>query len=207
MKYLMASMLVAGFSAAAAADEVKLANGHTLVGVAREESGKVTVETVDGTVTVPSDQVKGVTPGRTVLHEYYERVAALGTGPRAAQVFELALWARDRGLNRYNNALLQWTVALDPDHAEARRMLGYVRDEGRWVPAREREAILTTRVEKAYPRMEQHPRAYVRRTHPTPEVSPGYVYFGIPPSLPPRGSQNHGYNDTYSFSYPSMYRR
>jgi hypothetical protein len=161
------------------------------------------VETGLGTITVPADQVSSIVPGRTPLHEYQERVAALGANPQVDAVFQTALWARDHHLTRYVNSLLQWTLALDPDHAQARTMLDYVRYEGRWIPSRERDELVATRVQQAHPDTERRQGAYVRRLHPQPEVSPGYVYFGIPPSLPPRGSQIHGYGtDSYSFPYP-----
>ena len=41
--------------------------------------------------------------------------------------------------------------------------------------------------------------------HPQPEISPGYTYFGIPPSIPPRGSQNHGYGGV-SYALPTSVR-
>jgi len=120
-------------------------------------------------------------------------------------VFETALWARDHHFPQQMNTLLYWTLALDPDHAQARQLLSYVRFEGRWIPAQEKEELLKTRAQSQQP-----PASSQRRTettakhrHPAPEVSPGYVYFGIPPSIPPRGSENHGgYGDSSMFSYP-----
>ena len=60
--------------------------------------------------TVPADQVTSIVPGRTALHEYRERVAALGADAPASRVFETALWAQEQCLTRYVNPLLQWTI-------------------------------------------------------------------------------------------------
>jgi len=208
MKHGMAIAWSLFISGAALADEVKLTSGRVFEGIAREESGRVVIETGYGTVTVAKDQVSSIVPGRTPLHEYQERINALGPNAQADQVFETALWAQEQHLTRYVNALLQWTIALDPDHAQARRMLDYVSYGGKWIPVRERDALLATRVQQ--PAGERRPQPHgqgqvyvVRRTRPQPEISPGYVYFGIPPSAPPRGTENHGYSDSsYSFSYP-----
>jgi len=203
MKYGIAFVWVLCLSAAAAADEVKLKSGRVVEGIARQEPGQVVVETGLGTLTFPADQVSSIVPGRTALHEYQERIAALGQGPQVDAVFETALWARDHHLTRYVNTLLQWTLAIDPDHPQARKMLDYVKYEGRWIPSRERDELAATRVQKAHGEAERGQRLYARHSRPQPEISPGYVYFGIPPSLPPRGSQNHGYgSDNYSFAYP-----
>jgi len=199
MKDTIAIALALCLSAPAWADEVKLKNGGLLKGLVREECGRVVVETESGTVTVPVDEVGSVVQDPVGLHEYEERVAELGRNPQAPAVFDLALWAKEHQLGPYVNTLLYWTLALDPDHAQARKMLNYVRWEGRWIPAQER---VQAQEHAATPPRRSETAA--KRAHPAPEVSPGYVYFGIPPSLPPRGSENHGgYGGNGSmFSYP-----
>ncbi|RPH40223.1 MAG: hypothetical protein EHM91_11345 [Planctomycetota bacterium] len=174
-----------------------MSQGRSLVGIARKEDGRVVVETRHGTITVPASDVTSVVPGRTALHEYRERLAALGSSPDAPQVYALSTWAREQGLIRYVAALQQWTIALDPNHRQARADLDYVQYQGRWVPQQERNAYETgrrTQVEKQQPRPTTTAKV---RPRPLPEMSPGYVYLGIPPSLPPRGSQNHDTGGMY----------
>jgi hypothetical protein len=193
------ALILVALSGAALADEVRLAQGRSLVGIARSEDGRVVVETRHGTVTVPASDVTSVVPGRTALHEYRERLAALGPSPDAAQVYALSIWAREQGLLRYVATLLQWTIALNPDHREARTQLDYVQYQGRWVPRQDRDAYEAGR--RTQVQKQQQPRptttTRVRPTRPQPEVSPGYVYLGIPPSLPPRGSQVRDYGQLY----------
>ena len=198
MRTALAATFLLGLSAAAVADEVKLTQGRSLVGIARREEGRVVVETRHGTITVPASDVASVTPGRTALHEYRERLAALGSSPDAAKVYALSIWAREQGLIRYVAALQHWTIALDPDHRQARADLDYVQVQGRWVPRQDRDAYQSgrrTQVQKQQPRPTT--TAKVRPSRPQPEMSPGYVYLGIPPSLPPRGSQNHDTGGLY----------
>jgi len=60
--------------------------------------------------------------GRTDFHE-------------SEDLFRLATWCADKGLQRKSIWHLRQTIALDPIHAEARRMLGYVRYGRMWVRA------------------------------------------------------------------------
>jgi hypothetical protein len=198
MKSAMTAFILVVLCGAALADEVRLTQGRSLVGIARREESRVVVETRHGTITVPASDVASVTPGRTALHEYRERLAALGSSPDAAKVYALSIWAREQGLIRYVAALQQWTIALDPDHREARADLDYVQYQGRWVPRQDRDADQSgrrTQVQKQQPRPAT--TAKVRPSRPQPEMSPGYVYLGIPPSLPARGSQNHDTGGLY----------
>lgn len=202
MKYALPTVFCLALSTLAHPDEVKLANGNSLTGIAREEPGRVVVETRLGTLTVPADSVKSIVRGRTVVHEYQERLAGLPHPPQAPQVFELALWAQEEGLVRYVNTLLQWTIALDPDHEQARTLLGFVRHEGRWMARQERDALRSRTQSAPAEQARASRQGTVRRTRPQPEISPGYVYFGIPPSPPPRGSQRHDYGGGFLVTWP-----
>ncbi len=133
MKTLMIATLCFGLPMAATADEVRLTNGNTLLGVTREEPGRVIVEMNFGTVSIPRAEVRAIVPGRTLLQEYEERALALGTCPDAASTFELALWARDHRLSRVVDDLLRRTIALDADHPQARNLLGYGMHQGKWL--------------------------------------------------------------------------
>jgi hypothetical protein len=192
MKYFWTALLTAGLSGAAMADDVLLTNGRTLVGIAREEPGRVVIETRLGDIGIPRDQVQSIATGRTPIHEYKERLANLDNGcASAAETFELAEWARSQGLVRYVNGLLQRTIESDPDHAEARRLLGFVRHEDRWVPASERRAVQQEeeRRHRTQTASRPAPTLPIRRTTPRPEETP--YSLGIPPGPPPRGSQRY----------------
>jgi hypothetical protein len=180
--------LLAALPGTALADTVKLKSGRSLEGIARREPGRVVVETGLGTLTFADDQVLEIAPGRSAMHDFPDRLAALGNRPAAGPVFELAMWARDQRLDRYVDSLLRRTIEIDPNHREARRLLGYVPFEGQWILRQQREEVVGARESRSQPKKE--PKRNAARSGP--EVSPGYAYFGIPPSVPRRGSQNHG---------------
>jgi hypothetical protein len=114
--------------------------------------------------------VQSIQPGRSDLHEYKERFDALGGCPSAADVFGLAQWAQERGLTRYVNGLLMQTIELDPEHAEARNLLGFAKYEGNWMLKSERDAVQKSR--EAEHRTVAKRTVPVRRTTPKPEETP-----------------------------------
>lgn len=190
MKYLWIAYLTACASVVALADEVQLTSGRTLVGIAHEESDRWMVETRHGDLRVPKSEVRAVVPGTTPMHEYQERLKALDTGcPTADQMVEFALWAQDQGLIRYVNPLLNRAIEIDPDHRQARQLLGYVQHQGKWMGAAARDALLQEQARLERRRSMPPPQTVRRR--PEPEPTP--YHLGIPPSRPPRGSQNQGY--------------
>lgn len=203
MRTAMALLAFVSVSSAALADEVQLNQGRSLVGIAREENGRVVVETRLGTISVPASEVKSIVPGRTVLHEYRDRVSALGPSPDAAKIYALAVWSRDHGLVRYVSALLHWTIALDPDHRQARSELDFVSYQGRWMLRQEREAALERRRTQVQPKQPTTEARYrpTPRYRAMPEQDPGYVYLGIPPSIPRRGSQVYNGGGYYGISF------
>src|SRR5262245_56041133 len=181
MKYILVAYLTAAFCVVACADEVTLTNGRTYVGIARnEEPNRVVVETRFGDLRFTRDQVQSVQPGRSDIHEYKERLEALGGCPTAAQLFELAEWAQDRGLTRYGNGLLTQVIEMEPDHAEARQFLGFVKYDGNWMFSRERTAILRAR--EAEHRTVAKRTVPVRRTTRPVEETPYSLGLPLQPS-------------------------
>jgi hypothetical protein len=127
----LALLLAAG---SAGADEVVLANGGKVQGVVLSKSADaVTVEVKVGTVTFKSKDVTAINPGRTDLHEFRDRRAALGESPKASDLFALAQWADRKGLSRNGRELCEQVVRSEPDHAGARGMLGHEKSGARWL--------------------------------------------------------------------------
>jgi len=189
MKYVATALLAVGLSSAAFADEVFLTNGRSLVGIVHNEPNRVLVETRLGDIGIPHGDVKEVVPGKTPIHEYHERLAALGDKPSAADTFALAMWAQDQGLVRYVNPLLQRTIELDSNHAEARKLLDYVRYEGRWIRSRERSAVMQVQEQYQAARKPKPASVPIRRTTAQVERTP--YWLGPPAYPPPRGSTRY----------------
>ena len=96
------------------------------------------------------------------MHEYQERLEALGGCPTAEDLFGLATWAQEEGLIRYVNPLLTRTIEIDPDHREARTLLGFVSYEGQWMTATARNTLIEVQ-ENIRRRATQRPPVSVRR--------------------------------------------
>lgn len=136
-KTVLAAALVALGASLAPADEIKLANGRTLVGIHRRENappGKVVVEVGTGTIILNAEDVMSVSPGRTALHDYEDRWAEVKGSPKAADFFALAQWCKENKVSRHVRMLCEKTIALDPEHSGARAELGFDKVGGRWMP-------------------------------------------------------------------------
>ena len=131
MKALLALLLLA---APAVADEVVLRNGSVFSGIIQEEGERVTIRMDYGTMTFRKIDVREVRRTDDPLKELETKTLTAST-PK--EYFELALWARDRGLQGRADELLQKVIFLDPDHEAARKALGYERHEGQWLKADE----------------------------------------------------------------------
>lgn len=142
MKALTSLLALLFLAGAAWADEVFLRNGGKLEGVARRNGDRVVVEMRAGTVTLRTTDVVEIVTGETPLHEYQQRLARVQSNPGASAYFDLALWAKSQGLARYVNGLLERVIALEPGHEGARKLLGQVFHEGRWMTEPERLAAL-----------------------------------------------------------------
>jgi hypothetical protein len=124
---------VAALALPAAADEVTLKNGSKLEGVVREEADRVTVEVPGGSVTVGRDQVKSIDrPSERLSSEYDRRLQGLN-GEGGSGVYDLALWARQQGMEARAQAMFRRTLEIDPDHEGARKALGYRAYKGVWL--------------------------------------------------------------------------
>jgi len=118
------------------ADVFVLTNGGRVTGnqVNRGESDpkKYVIDTGDGArVTFDASQVKHVLRPRLEEIEY-EKIRP-GYPDTAEGQWELAQWCREHRLTTQRETHLQRVIELDPDHAEARRLLGYNRVNGQWV--------------------------------------------------------------------------
>ena len=154
--------VIALLPAIASTDDVKLTSGRTLVGIAHDEGDRWMVETRHGDIRVPKSEVASVAQGRTTLHEYKERLDALTGCPTATEMFELALWAQEEGLIRYVNPVLTRTIEIDPDHRQARTMLGFVYYEGQWMTTTARNTMVEVQ-ESIQRRAAQKPPRTARR--------------------------------------------
>jgi hypothetical protein len=120
------------------ADEVHLRGGSVIEGRATRDGDTVVVRVESGVVRLPADSVERIDKAEASDDVAQRRRAALG--PRDVQGrLELATYCREHDLRATERALLEEVIALEPNHAEARRLLGYVRTEHGWVDRRLQE--------------------------------------------------------------------
>jgi hypothetical protein len=121
------------------ADVVTLTGGRRLTGrVDHREGGVVYVDTGNGQIIgVNEDDVLSVTPTDSLDAVCREAIGSVPDGD-AEGLFKAALWCRSRHLNKEAEELARRVMKLDPEHAGARALLGYVFHEGRWMPLDEK---------------------------------------------------------------------
>lgn len=125
-----ALLLILPLALPAAADEVLLKNGAILTGVVREDGDKVVLELDFGTMTFSKGEVRSVKKTGDSIKEYEQKLAA---ATDAKSYYEVAMWAREKGLTSRGNDLLRKVLSLDPDHEGARKALGFQKIDGKWL--------------------------------------------------------------------------
>lgn len=134
--FLLGLLLSFAAAKARATEHFTLANGGQLTGellnpdqIPRET---YKIRTPDGvTVTLDSRLVQNRTQVRPALEEYARRKPEYPDTVEGQ--FALAQWCRENNLYTQRKIHLNRVIELEPDHADARRMLGYVQIEpGKW---------------------------------------------------------------------------
>ena len=77
-------------------------------------------------------------PDRLRLEEFCRRAAKISPLDAAAH-FDLARWCNESGLGKQARRYLESTIAIDADHAAARKALGYARHGTGWILEAERD--------------------------------------------------------------------
>jgi len=138
-------LLLLAFTPTAPAEIFVLTGGGRVTGelLNRNESPRrqYVVQVADGSkVTLEADQIEDVVRQRPNETEY-ERIRPTYADTVAAQ-WELAQWCREHKLLAQREVHLRRIIELDPNHAEARRALGYSQVEGQWAT---RDEVMTQR--------------------------------------------------------------
>jgi hypothetical protein len=115
------------------ADTLILEGGGEVSGhVTGPDGGKYRVETRVGTVWVDAGKVKERKEGESLVETYLEKRKAVSEDD-AAGLWTLAEWCGDNDLERFVKEIAQAVVKLEPDHADARKSLGFVKHKGKWI--------------------------------------------------------------------------
>ncbi|KAF0247072.1 MAG: hypothetical protein FD180_11 [Planctomycetota bacterium] len=129
-------LILAAFSGVltsfARADVVLLRNGGRLEGATSEEGDRLVIRMETGTARIPRGSVLRVVKRVAPADDYAARAAAVTKGDAKGH-WELARWCAEAGLRHGERVELEATLAADPQHAEARKKLGYEKVEGQWL--------------------------------------------------------------------------
>ncbi len=119
------------------ADEVFLKGGGKFTGrITQQDEERITVDIGDGSIGFSMERVERIVKGRSDLDEYDARAGKLQPGDVDGWR-SLAQWASSRGLSRQSRLAWEKVVAVAPDDQEARRALGFVQVDGRWLTEEE----------------------------------------------------------------------
>lgn len=122
----------AGAPLRAAADEVHLSGGNSIEGKAVRHGDKVVVELESGQITLHARDVERIDERESSVEHVQRSYAALKTGDVAGRI-ALANYCRDHQMPSRERALLREVIEREPDHAQARARLGFVKSEAGWL--------------------------------------------------------------------------
>jgi hypothetical protein len=139
---LFAGLALFALAAIVRADTVKLEGGGTVRGeILDDKSTKdvLVVKSRGAEVKIQRSRIQEIVREKTAGQEYEEIKGDYAE--TAEDQFRLAMWCDSRRLAKQRKEHLLKVIELDPDHAQAREKLGYVRLDGKWLTADEaREA-------------------------------------------------------------------
>lgn len=130
---LLSLLFVASF---ACADTVWLKDGSKREGRVVDQGPSVRVVTPHGSVSIEKTQIDHIDAGPSPWDVYAEKAAVLLADDDDGH-FALAEWCGEHNLQIERLRELEATLDANPDHAGARKALGFVLQDGKWMTARE----------------------------------------------------------------------
>ncbi len=118
-------------------DVVYLKGGGYFTGrIVGQSEERIVIDIGDGTIGFSADRVEKIEKGPSPLDEFEAQASKL-TPQDVNGWRSLAQWAAMKGLQRQSRLAYEKVLAIAPDDGEARRALGFVRLDGRWVTEEE----------------------------------------------------------------------
>jgi hypothetical protein len=119
------------------ADEVFLKDAGSISGrIVEQTATTVKVDIGDGFIAVPADRVDHIVKGKSALDIFAERAAKLGAQDVKGWR-NLGDWAANEGFPAQSRQAYEKVIAIAPDDPGARKALGYVSLNGKWVTLEE----------------------------------------------------------------------
>jgi len=139
---LLAAVLALLICLTGLSDTITLKNGRTLEGdINKITKDEISIDVSRGdlvaTLYYPKSEVVkmeyGPAPAERLEEAYAERLVSVAGSTSADVWFALGDWAAGKFLNEKARAAFRRALKFDPNHADARRALGYNRFEGEWL--------------------------------------------------------------------------
>jgi Cu/Ag efflux protein CusF len=118
------------------ADQIHLVGGAQLEGKATRHGQQVVIDMGSGQITLSADSVERIERGQSAVQRYEQLESKLKPGD-VQGLLSLADFCRDHDMQAREKELLRRVLEVDPDHAQARDRLGYVRAGARWITREE----------------------------------------------------------------------
>jgi hypothetical protein len=127
----VAWLVLAALSAGTYGDRVSLKDGRTFEGAVTRSEDKIHIEMAYGQISFAASEVASIQSKPTAADQLEMQLKITRRDPNA--LFQVAQWARENDLAKRSDEILQQVVGLDPDHAAARKLLGFVQVDTKWV--------------------------------------------------------------------------
>ncbi len=135
MKVVAVAVALVLLASAAVADVLVLKDGRRFEGnLVSSGGGVVKFKTAGGVLEFPEKDVESIEKGATKADEFAARRKAIANDDYRG-LLDLARWCADQKLVAQRNKLLAEIVKAVPNHPEARREMGQVHRDGKWVAA------------------------------------------------------------------------
>ncbi|MBI4880735.1 MAG: hypothetical protein HY812_13915 [Planctomycetes bacterium] len=132
----------------AQADTVYKRDGRTVEGEIIEETDQqVVVQTKFGPITVPRAEVLRIEKGKTLVQQFKERWEAVDQDDVLA-LLDLADWCGENSLSREALKVYRRVIRVEADNETARKALGEIYVDGKWVNKKDMEKAEKARKEE-----------------------------------------------------------
>lgn len=126
-------------TSSASADIVHLKNGKKYEGQVEKVNGKVIVNTKFGRSEFAESEVERIEEKSSPKDEFKKRRDAIDDDVTA--LMELYAWAQGENLKTQATGVLRDIIKIDPENQAARKLLGYVSVDGKWVSEKQAERM------------------------------------------------------------------
>ena len=171
MRYFAAAAmlsLVLVVGSAALADTIILTNGDKIEGEILEEDGQIVrIQTKYGPISLARRSIRRIIKEGPTEAEYKEKAAELAKGH-----VELGNWCKEQGLEEEAKKHYEMALKFDSDNAEARKALGFVKKDDKWVKGEEKAEKEPEKKPEEETKKEPEKKEPEKKEEPAEKLSP-----------------------------------